>query len=319
MSNTLLHKTPTVKPNGADATKISATPWNEEHVFSGASTGALLLRDTTATDGVTWSAVGTVGPSLPNLTITTLLTFGVRGSQTLPGSGNGNILLRGSDPEIDFENTSAPDAVRRWGGCFVNAVGDFEIANAYDNTWGNVQTYLIVHAPSTDTNAYGVHAYLQVSAVGFKSLGGAQANFNAAYEFILNGSNGNWSLTGGDTYFYLNSVKPGIDDALPFLFTRSGPAVPTGLWLSGRIAWGASVCHPSTITSGGSPSIDTGISRSAAGIVAVGNGTQNDRSGLVDSAGYKVAGAAGIDASITTASLSGKTITVSKGIITGFA
>jgi len=41
--------------------------------------------------------------------------------------------------------------------------------------------------------------------------------------------------------------------------------------------------------------------------------------GLVDSAGYKVATEAGIDATVTTGDLVGKTITFKKGIVTGYA
>lgn len=64
---------------------------------------------------------------------------------------------------------------------------------------------------------------------------------------------------------------------------------------------------------------DTGLSRVSAGVVGVGNGAVGDITGKVSAGSYAVGGNNGIDASITSASLVGKTITVTKGIVTGFA
>lgn len=56
--------------------------------------------------------------------------------------------------------------------------------------------------------------------------------------------------------------------------------------------------------------VDTGVSRSAAGIVAIGNGTTGDRSGTVSAAAYMVGGTAGVTKTCTSA------IVVVSGIIT---
>jgi hypothetical protein len=49
------------------------------------------------------------------------------------------------------------------------------------------------------------------------------------------------------------------------------------------------------------------------------NATNVVASGDVKAATYHVGASAGVDASITTAGLVGKTITISKGVVTGFA
>ena len=48
-------------------------------------------------------------------------------------------------------------------------------------------------------------------------------------------------------------------------------------------------------------SVDTGISRTGAGVVAIGNGTAADASGTTNAAAYQVGGVPGISATITTA------------------
>ena len=77
-------------------------------------------------------------------------------------------------------------------------------------------------------------------------------------------------------------------------------------------------------------SADTTFSRISAGLIGVGTGAQGETDGSlkltdldavgdVDAATYHVGGAAGINATVTTADLVGKTITFTNGIITGYA
>ena len=47
-------------------------------------------------------------------------------------------------------------------------------------------------------------------------------------------------------------------------------------------------------------SVDAGISRTGAGVLAVGNGTQGDASGTINATGFQSGGTAGISATITT-------------------
>jgi hypothetical protein len=56
MANTLRHTFFSLKPDGADTTKLRPSNWNAEHAFAGGALGSLLYRDPAQTDGASWLA-----------------------------------------------------------------------------------------------------------------------------------------------------------------------------------------------------------------------------------------------------------------------
>jgi hypothetical protein len=56
VANILTHRFVSPKPAGADATKVRSPDWNEGHIFTGGSDGAVLVRDTSdPVYGAAWS------------------------------------------------------------------------------------------------------------------------------------------------------------------------------------------------------------------------------------------------------------------------
>ncbi len=97
MAGILRHLFPSLKADGADATKVRASDWNADHSFAGGALGSILYRDTGATDGAAWLAdvatgsvlvSGGVGvapawsasPSLTGLSVTNPITGSVTGN-----------------------------------------------------------------------------------------------------------------------------------------------------------------------------------------------------------------------------------------------
>jgi hypothetical protein len=65
MSNTLKHLFVSVIPDGAQLAEIQPQrDWNEEHIFAGAATGALLYYDSAQSDHANWLAAGALGTFL---------------------------------------------------------------------------------------------------------------------------------------------------------------------------------------------------------------------------------------------------------------
>jgi hypothetical protein len=61
MANVLKHAFTSAKADGADATLVQASHWNDGHKFTGGAHGGLLMRDTSdSAYGATWVAPGTV-------------------------------------------------------------------------------------------------------------------------------------------------------------------------------------------------------------------------------------------------------------------
>jgi hypothetical protein len=70
MANVLKHRFPSAKADGADATQIQPSHWNDGHAFSGGNAGDVLTRDPTdASYGAQWQALPI--PPEPTTTVIT--------------------------------------------------------------------------------------------------------------------------------------------------------------------------------------------------------------------------------------------------------
>ena len=127
---------------------------------------------------------------------------------------------------------------------------------------------------------------------------------------VLEGPNGSVSAP---TYGFTNSTGSGLwfDGAYPEI-TQNGSRV-TAFPSTGPQS-GAGTIYGWTSTAGNPGlSADTGISRTAAATIAVGNGTPSDASGTINAAGYQAGGTAGVTAGNFTAVTS---ITTKAGLVT---
>jgi len=62
MANVLKHRFASAKSDGADATQVQPSHWNDGHLFTGGNAGDLLTRDPTdASFGAKWGAPATAG------------------------------------------------------------------------------------------------------------------------------------------------------------------------------------------------------------------------------------------------------------------
>lgn len=61
MANTTKHRFASAKIQGPDPTIIGPNEWNDEHVFTGGVDGQALVRDSAASDGVSWGAAASGG------------------------------------------------------------------------------------------------------------------------------------------------------------------------------------------------------------------------------------------------------------------
>jgi hypothetical protein len=64
VANVIKHKFTDPKADQPDATLVRPSNWNDEHAISGGTNGALMLRDTGATDGGNWLAAVAAGQVL---------------------------------------------------------------------------------------------------------------------------------------------------------------------------------------------------------------------------------------------------------------
>jgi len=92
MANVLKHRFASAKANGADATQVQPSHWNDGHVFSGGNAGDLLTRDPTdATYGAKWQAPA-APPTPPLLVPYTPYTTVWGGSGGTPAINNGGLF-----------------------------------------------------------------------------------------------------------------------------------------------------------------------------------------------------------------------------------
>ena len=114
MANVTKHKFTSAKADGADATLVRPSNWNDEHAFAGGVNGDFLIRDTGQSDGANWTS--TIAPaaltSVPSASLTgniavarltngtfTVVTDTDTGAQNnwVPGAGvSGNTLIEWS-------------------------------------------------------------------------------------------------------------------------------------------------------------------------------------------------------------------------------
>lgn len=100
MSNVVKHGFQSALPDGPADGRVQPSHWNAEHAFAGGADGALLVRDSTQSDGANWSSVYT-----GDVTIAGRLGIGtVAPNERL--TVNGNIALAAPDQRFTLPRAS---------------------------------------------------------------------------------------------------------------------------------------------------------------------------------------------------------------------
>jgi len=116
MANLVKHRFQSAKTDGADATQIQPSNWNDGHVFSGGNAGDQLTRDPTdATYGAKWTTPTPPPPGLPS------------------GGNLGDLLTKDATVPTYLSKWAAPLTTRPSGG----AAGQMLICDPTDATYGS--------------------------------------------------------------------------------------------------------------------------------------------------------------------------------------
>jgi hypothetical protein len=160
MANVLKHRFASAKADGADATQVQPSHWNDGHLFTGGNAGDVLTRDPSdATFGATWAAAnktvltwpvqwsvygGDAGLFLGNGTITgrytkdgqrvTMTLLVVGGTTTNFGSVAAFYLFTLPVPSIDSREVNMVGSIWSTAGVVVPALG----LGALDTTHINI-------------------------------------------------------------------------------------------------------------------------------------------------------------------------------------